>query len=288
MKEHGATAYSRGKDETMNSHANLLPRYKHLREVGRRLASILPKSLPDDALPEAGRKLGILRGKTFVLDTEDEMAVLMDYALHDVRRQGLNAVERYLAETPPPPDSDEMLFLQSLREAHYAILLVEAAEPGVGVQARDLISDDTFFVMDVGFGTSAEPGFVLASRIHTADNITMTTGAGLPVGVVPEKERAGWLRHWAAATSGDKGGHPSPEKVSERTAAIIRSCLEKGAASQIAYQELPEDRARPRLPAAPGHPRPLLAPSAPTHIGRNDPCPCGSGKKFKHCCLRKR
>ena len=23
----------------------------------------------------------------------------------------------------------------------------------------------------------------------------------------------------------------------------------------------------------------------PTGIGRNDPCPCGSGKKFKHCCL---
>jgi uncharacterized protein YecA (UPF0149 family) len=21
-------------------------------------------------------------------------------------------------------------------------------------------------------------------------------------------------------------------------------------------------------------------------IGRNDPCPCGSGKKFKKCCLR--
>jgi len=20
-------------------------------------------------------------------------------------------------------------------------------------------------------------------------------------------------------------------------------------------------------------------------LGRNDPCPCGSGKKFKHCCL---
>jgi len=22
-------------------------------------------------------------------------------------------------------------------------------------------------------------------------------------------------------------------------------------------------------------------------IGRNDPCPCGSGKKFKKCCIRK-
>ena len=21
-------------------------------------------------------------------------------------------------------------------------------------------------------------------------------------------------------------------------------------------------------------------------IGRNDPCPCGSGRKFKHCCAR--
>lgn len=24
-----------------------------------------------------------------------------------------------------------------------------------------------------------------------------------------------------------------------------------------------------------------------TKIGRNDPCPCGSGRKYKHCCLRK-
>ena len=23
-------------------------------------------------------------------------------------------------------------------------------------------------------------------------------------------------------------------------------------------------------------------------VGRNDPCPCGSGKKYKHCCLNKR
>ncbi|OYV65112.1 MAG: hypothetical protein B7Z72_12525, partial [Gemmatimonadetes bacterium 21-71-4] len=21
-------------------------------------------------------------------------------------------------------------------------------------------------------------------------------------------------------------------------------------------------------------------------VGRNDPCPCGSGKKYKKCCLR--
>lgn len=27
-------------------------------------------------------------------------------------------------------------------------------------------------------------------------------------------------------------------------------------------------------------------PSSPLKVGRNDPCPCGSGRKFKHCCGR--
>ncbi|MBU3912866.1 MAG: SEC-C domain-containing protein [Nanoarchaeota archaeon] len=25
----------------------------------------------------------------------------------------------------------------------------------------------------------------------------------------------------------------------------------------------------------------------PRKIGRNEPCPCGSGKKYKKCCLEK-
>ena len=28
------------------------------------------------------------------------------------------------------------------------------------------------------------------------------------------------------------------------------------------------------------------SPSIPGKIGRNDPCPCGSGKKYKKCCGR--
>jgi uncharacterized protein len=31
-------------------------------------------------------------------------------------------------------------------------------------------------------------------------------------------------------------------------------------------------------------PQPLVDPFK--GIGRNDPCPCGSGKKFKKCCLQ--
>ena len=37
------------------------------------------------------------------------------------------------------------------------------------------------------------------------------------------------------------------------------------------------------LPDPPGSPLPQRLVSAP---GRNDPCPCGSGRKYKHCCGR--
>ena len=31
---------------------------------------------------------------------------------------------------------------------------------------------------------------------------------------------------------------------------------------------------------------PMMPFVAPPKVGRNDPCPCGSGKKYKHCCGR--
>ncbi len=35
----------------------------------------------------------------------------------------------------------------------------------------------------------------------------------------------------------------------------------------------------------------LLTPRLPTtpkiEVGRNEPCPCGSGKKYKRCCMKK-
>lgn len=45
---------------------------------------------------------------------------------------------------------------------------------------------------------------------------------------------------------------------------------------------------RAARPSPPGRlPRTAQPASGPSvRVGRNDPCPCGSGKKFKHCCLR--
>src|SRR5438105_4903900 len=101
--------------EARRHYAALVPRYEHLRNVALRLNDRLVKTLSRRDLDEGGKKLGILRGNTLVLDTEDEIAVLMDYCIYDLRRKGSNAVERYLADSPPPAESDEMVLLQAMR-----------------------------------------------------------------------------------------------------------------------------------------------------------------------------
>jgi hypothetical protein len=271
----------------MDSHAEFLPRYLRLREVGRSVASALVKRLPKDVLDEGGTRLGILRGGVLVFDSEDEMAVLMDFCIHDIRRHGRNAVEAYLEEAPYPPDSDEMIFLQGLKDAYYSLFLIEAAEPGIGVQVRDAARGGTTFIMDVGFGRSAVPGLILATRILSPENFAMTTGAGLPLGPIPEQGRAAWLKQFADIWKVDALGPPSKEQASNMAATIIKASLQKGAASSVVYEDPvpgpgPGRAARPARPVAPRDRPALVNPTG--RIGRNDPCPCGSGRKFKKCC----
>ncbi|HEY7326991.1 MAG TPA: SEC-C metal-binding domain-containing protein [Gemmataceae bacterium] len=45
-------------------------------------------------------------------------------------------------------------------------------------------------------------------------------------------------------------------------------------------------KAKPPLPPTPRLTLPRN-PEAKKKVGRNDPCPCGSGKKFKNCCMKK-
>ena len=91
----------------------IISRYKHLRMVSLNLNQKLVKRLSKDVLYEGGRRLGILQGGTLVFNSEDETSVLMDYCLYDVRRKGRNAVEEYLIESPPDPESDEMTCLRA-------------------------------------------------------------------------------------------------------------------------------------------------------------------------------
>jgi hypothetical protein len=259
----------------MLEHTQLLPRYQQLRQVGVQLSSRLFETLSKSVLDEGGKKLGILKKNVLVLDTEDEIAVLADYCIHDVRRQGANAVDQYLAKSPPPADSDEMVLLLAQQHAWFSLFAVEAAERGVGIHVRDLLRQQLLFLVDVGLSRTARLGMVLAARVMAPEGIPMTTGAALPVGVLSADEMAQFVQGMVDIYKGVDFRHLDPKVASDLTATIIRLCLDRGAAEHIAYRD-------PRPGSGPG--RALAASPARRHVGRNEPCPCGSGKKFKHCC----
>ena len=142
-----------------------------------------------------------------------------------------------------------------------------AANSSLG-QAQNQLDQVLNGVVDVGFGSSAQPGLIIASRLRSHDDFTMTGGAGLPVGIVPAGQRDSLARQLLAATKLDGDGHFDP-------APLIRTCLRQGSSSRIEYQEPGGKQVR------------MQTGTRPRKIGRNETCPCGSGRKYKHCCLNR-
>jgi len=247
----------------------IVARYQHLRSVTRNLSQRLVERLSKDALDEGGKKLGFLRGGTFVFDSADETSILMDYCMYDVRRKGRNAVEQYLIDSAPDPASDEMACLRAMQRAVYSLFVVESAIRGFGVNARNAISNEPLVIVDIGFGSSAKPGLVLASRLFFHEGFAMTGGAALPIGMPPENERQSLVKMLVQAAAPDDKGHFDP-------APLIRACLQHGGSSQIQYQESTGQLAGPRP-----------APRSIRSERGNFPCPCGSGRKFKNCCMKR-
>jgi hypothetical protein len=117
-----------------------------------------------------------------VLETEDESVVLMDYAIHDIRHDGLNLIDVILRDEPPEEGSVALRLLRSLQQARFVLSTVTDVEPGLGVYGDASHIDEPCFLADVGFSKTAVPDLLIASRLHApSDGWYMTTGSPLPV-----------------------------------------------------------------------------------------------------------
>ncbi len=92
----------------------------------------------------------------------------------------------------------------------------------------------------------------------------------------PRLDTIGTLRHWAMfdASEDDETAYDGEEDDEEE-------CGDEGySLSGVDRKKTFEDLIRQEMNRM--HPQ-----AQSRKIGRNDPCPCGSGKKYKHCCLNK-
>jgi len=255
---------------SMTEYSELVSRYKTFREINRKLNSILTKRLSRKAMGECGRKLGILKGDVFVLGNEDEISILMDYCIYNCRENGQNAVSRYLEESPPAGDTDEYTVLKAMSESFYTLVEIAEVLPGVGALADDLFSDRRYPLIDMGLGSSAVEGFVLAARLIPFADFVMTSGASLPV----DPETLAEIFDSVLPRFGKEDSkyiEIDAQRKADLDAAIIRVCLENDMAQHIKYQDVDTELVAAPLRAGP-------------RVSRNEPCPCGSGKKYKRCC----
>jgi len=254
-------------------YCEVVDRYKHFRIINRRLHSALLSYLPKKAVKKCARKLGISKSGVFVFQEQHEADVLIDYCIYDYHEGGENAVSRYVMENPPTPGSDEHVVLKAMLESHYSLIQVEGIMEGVGIRAHDLLNNRRFLLVDIGFSQTAEEGVVIAARIIPFEDFVMTSGAALPV------DADTLIQIMDLLTEQFDGGPEkfqdfSVEQKADLTASIIHICLEADASSRIAYEDVGVE------------PQFIPFPGTNIRIGRNDPCPCGSGKKYKRCCGR--
>jgi hypothetical protein len=252
--------------------AAILRDYTELRRKSVPLNTRLVKTLEKEDIGAAASALGMLHGKQIELQTEDEINVMMDHAIHSLFHDGRNAVDRLLETEEYPEGSPELRLLEVMRQARFTIVEVTSPIPGFGVHALDGPGKTPIVIVDIGFSKTAVPGMALATRlISPGEGWWMTTGAALPLN---QKALDRIARRYEDYTRrfGAEPSKPARERI------VLRACIASGASQQIRYADIVETESY-RPPGAPGAP----ARSAPKP-GRNDPCPCGSGRKYKKCC----
>jgi hypothetical protein len=266
-------------------------RYRQIRKALSSIQNAAVATIPASVFRTCGKRLGILQGKTLVLDTEDESSVLMDYCIYDGRQGDVSVVERYLIDHPPRPGTDEEMLAEPIKAARYTLLTIRERTARKGVEAWDEFRKEVVFITDEGFSLTARLGLPLATRLVRTPEYTMTTGAALPLpeGSLPSL--------WEAINAAfpRKEPHELPElPLADRarlSAMIIRTALQSGASQRIGY--LDPEAGPPALSLAPETLRPVpplraLRPGPPPRLSPNSPCYCGSGRKFKNCCGKPR
>jgi hypothetical protein len=99
----------------------VLARYRQLREISKKHHHDILKLISGDAMLQQARRLGLVQGRTLILDDMEEMSYVFDLAIYTAPPGRSRAIDRYARSAQLPPGSDEALMLEAMRAARFAI-----------------------------------------------------------------------------------------------------------------------------------------------------------------------
>jgi hypothetical protein len=213
------------------SRGEVLARYRHLREISKRHHSQIVKLLSRDVILQHARRLGLSHGNTLVLDTMDELTLAFDLAIHTAPAGRSRAIDRYARSARVAPGSDEALMLEAMRNARFAVVLVQRRHPSAGLIVTDLSRKVELWLVDEGLEISLPVGATFATRYFALDRFVMTAGVGMPV----DRD----LLATAVESAPQLLNKSHAEAIEDRrfAEAIYRAAIADGIMEGVAYQD---------------------------------------------------
>jgi hypothetical protein len=209
----------------------VLARYRALREISKRLHSDALDFLSEDAIMHQARRLGLADGKTLILDSMDELTLAFDLAIHTAPVGRSRAIDRYARSARFASGSDEALVLEAMRNARFAVILVQRRHQAAGLEVTDLFRKTELWLVDEGLEISLPEGTAFATRYFTPDRFSMTAGVGMPVDLPMLTD---------AITSAPQLLRKSPAEVPDDrrfAEAIYRAAIADGTMEGITYRD---------------------------------------------------
>jgi hypothetical protein len=217
--------------EALLSRAEVLTRYRHLREISKRHHSAALDFLTKDAIIFQARRIGLAQGKTLVLDSIDDLNLAFDLVIHTAPKDRSRAIDRYARAARLAPESDELLVLEAMQSARFSIISIVRRHPIAGLIVKDLFRGGEVWLVDEGLESSLPDGAALATRIYTPERFAMTAGVLVPLDIE--------LIENAVADAPQLLRKRPDEVIDDRrfAEAIYRAALASGMMEQVAYQD---------------------------------------------------
>jgi hypothetical protein len=201
-------------------------RYRTLRAVASRHQNAAVAKVSKTAMNRGATDMGLLDGKTMLLETDQELTILFDHLIYDRVSRGKTPMQRYLDKLPETDDADEALVRGGMSRQVLTLFEIEKVEHGTGLLGRDLLRDRTHFVVDELLSISASPGQTLVLRLLDLGDWFIASGAGFPI----TSELAAELRELPV---------PDPETPKDRealAAKIIAAGFESGCTGAVEFR----------------------------------------------------
>jgi hypothetical protein len=216
-----------------SSRPEVIAHYRHLRAISTELHHQILKHVSTDALLRQGRRLGLVSGRTWILDDEDEVDYALDLAVHTAPPGKARAIDRYAQAATFAPGSDEDVVLKAMCKAQFTLIGVERRHKIAGLVVTDISRRRKFWLMDEWLERSVPRHAMLATRLFAPAEFSMTCGV---VALVDEV-------HLTAALMDlpQLGGKEPEDAVHDRrfAEALYRVTLESGEAGRIKPRKPP-------------------------------------------------